>query len=176
VDPKKVAATMAKGLRLTKRSVDAAVSLPTRYELWDSELAGFGLRVEASGKKTFIVRYRVGGGRNATRRKMTIGRYGVLTPEAARIEAKRVLGGAANGSDPADKRAARRREMTVADLLKLYEMKGCVIQRGFRQGQPMKPMTKRQTLSRLSNHVGPLIGYKKISDVRQKDIEQLAPM
>ena len=91
--------------------------------------------------------------------------------EAARIEAKRILGGAANGSDPADTRAARRREMTVADLLKLYEMKGCVIQRGFRQGQPMKPMTKRQTLSRLWNHVGPLLGVKKISDVRQKDID-----
>jgi integrase len=174
VDPRKVADIMAEGLKLTKRSVDTTVIRAVRYEVWDSDLPGFGLRVEASGKKTFIVRYRVGGGRNATRRKMTIGRYGVLTPEAARIEARRVLGAAANGSDPADTRAARRREITVADLLKLYEAKGCVIQRGSRQGQPMKPMTKRQTLSRLRNHVGPLLGGKKVSDVRQKDIEQLA--
>jgi integrase len=64
--------------------------------------------------------------------------------------------------------------MTIADLLNLYEQKGCVIQRGFRQGQPMKPMTKRQTLKRLRNHVEPLIGRKKLSDVRARDIEQLA--
>src|SRR5712671_8217291 len=102
---------MAKGIRLTKRSVDAAVNRAGRYELWDSELAGFGLRVETSGKKTFIVRYRVGGGRKAIRRKMTIGRYGVFSPETARIEAKKILGATANGNDPADARGARRREM-----------------------------------------------------------------
>jgi integrase len=165
-----------KGAKLTKRVVDAAEPTDKRYEIWDSELAGFGLRIEPepSRKKTFFVRYRVGGGRKAVRRNMTIGTYGALTPEKARGEAKKILGQTANGQDPADVRNARRREMTVAELLDLYEQKGCVIQRGFRQGQPMKTMTKRQTLKRLRNHVIPLLGRKRISDVRPKDVEQLA--
>jgi integrase len=163
-----------KRAKLTKRVVDAAEPADRRYEIWDSGLAGFGLRVEQTGKKSFFVRYRVGGGRRATRRNMTIGTYGAVTPEEARGEAKKILGQAANGHDPADVRNARRREMTVAELVDLYEQKGCVIQRGFRQGQPMKPMTKRQTLKRLRNHVVPLLGRKRISDIRPKDVEQLA--
>jgi integrase len=38
----------------------------------------------------------------------------------------------------------------------------------------MKMMTKRQTLKRLRNHVVPLLGRKRISDIRPKDVEQLA--
>jgi integrase len=168
--------SVEKGVKLTKRVVDATEPPDKRYEIWDSELAGFGLRVEPkpSGKKTFFVRYRVGGGRKAVRRNMTIGSYGPLTPEKARGEAKKILGQSANGHDPADVRNARRREMTVAELVDLYEQKGCVIQRGSRQGQPMKPMTKRQTLQRLRNHVVSLIGRKRIGDLRPKDVEQLA--
>ena len=73
--------------------VDAAAVIGRRYHLWDGDLAGFGLRVEASGAKTFFVRYRAeGGGRKAPRRFMTLGRYGALTPDEARNEARRVLG------------------------------------------------------------------------------------
>ena len=69
------------GERLTKRLVDAVVMPPRRMTVWDSELPGFGLRVEPTGAKTFIVRYRAGsGGRNAPERLVTIGRYGMLTP------------------------------------------------------------------------------------------------
>jgi hypothetical protein len=37
--------------RLTKRTVDAAKPVASRYILWDVDLAGFGLRVEPSGIK-----------------------------------------------------------------------------------------------------------------------------
>ncbi|HVW57830.1 MAG TPA: Arm DNA-binding domain-containing protein, partial [Rhizobiaceae bacterium] len=69
-------------IRLTKTVVEKAVKRDARYDLWDLELAGFGVRVEKSGTKTFIVRYRVdGGGRSAPRRFLVIGRYGTLTVE-----------------------------------------------------------------------------------------------
>jgi integrase len=143
--------------------------------VWDSELAGFGLRIEASGTKTFIVRYRVaGGGRKAKRRFMTVGRLGVLTPEQARQKARKILAAVAIGDDPAGARAAKRKEMTVGELLKLYEAEGCFIQRGKRQGQPMKPATKQFTLARLTHHVLPLLGTKKVTEVRPADIERFA--
>ena len=52
--------------RLTKRAVDQATPEPKRYTLWDTELKGFGLVVQPSGVKSYIVRYRIGGGRSGT--------------------------------------------------------------------------------------------------------------
>ncbi|KAB2676669.1 tyrosine-type recombinase/integrase [Brucella tritici] len=161
------------GVALTKRVVDAAEKKDKRYYLWDSELSGFGLRVETSGAKTFIVRYRAeGGGRSAAQRFVTVGRSGPLTPEQARRQAKILLGGVAKGEDPADERRAKRREMKISGLIDLYEEEGCVIQRGKRQGQPMKPLTKQLTLARLRNHVVPLLGHKRVSEVNAGDIER----
>ena len=39
------------GVALTKRVVDAAEKKDKRYYLWDSELSGFGLRVETSAPR-----------------------------------------------------------------------------------------------------------------------------
>lgn len=161
------------GVALTKRVVDAAEIKGRRYYIWDSDLAGFGLRVETSGTKSFIIRYRAeGGGRAAAQRFVTVGRYGPLTPEQARRQAKVILGGVAKGEDPADERRAKRREMKISGLVDLYEEEGCVIQRGKRQGQPMKPLTKQLTIARLRNHVVPLLGHKRVSEVNAGDIER----
>ena len=51
---------------LTKRTVDASQPEAERYILWDSGLKGFGLRVEASGTKAFLVRYRIASDRSST--------------------------------------------------------------------------------------------------------------
>ena len=61
----------------TNRTIGAAKPAAKRYVIWDTEKKGFGVRVETSGLKSFIVRYRAnGGGRNAPRREMVLGRYG----------------------------------------------------------------------------------------------------
>ena len=59
--------TKKKGVVLTKTVVDGAETADRRYHLWDSELVGFGLRVEPTGIRTFIAKYRAsGGGKNRT--------------------------------------------------------------------------------------------------------------
>ncbi|MDB5583973.1 MAG: putative integrase [Bradyrhizobium sp.] len=162
-----------KQVRLTKRVVDASGPGENRYIVWDSELNGFGLRVEGSGAKTFVVRYRAdGGGRTAPQRFVTIGRFGNLTVEQARKQAKVVLGGVAVGEDPADERRAKRMEMKMAGLIALYEEEGCYIQRGKRQGEPMKDRTKTYTIARLRHHVVPLLGHKRVTEVGIPDIER----
>ena len=42
--------------KLTKREVDGARPGKYRYTVWDTEVRGFGVRVEPSGRKTFIAR------------------------------------------------------------------------------------------------------------------------
>lgn len=160
-------------LILTKTVVEKAATTGKRYHVWDGKLSGFGLRVEASGTKTFVIRYRAdGGGRNAPERFMTVGRFNPLTVDQARAQATKLLGAVANGHDPANALSAKRKEMSVGALVDLYEAEGCFIQRGKRIGQPMKPLTKKYTISRLRHHVVPLLGGKRITEVRPRDIEK----
>jgi hypothetical protein len=49
--------------KITQSAVNGAKPEATRYILTDVTIPGFWLVVEPSGKKTFKLRYRVGGGR-----------------------------------------------------------------------------------------------------------------
>ena len=139
-------------VKLTKSSVDAIGDTSRDEFHWDSILAGFGLRVRRGGSKTFVVQYRVGGGRSGTDRRFTIGRYGVFTVDKARAEAKRILGAVANGLDPAAVRYAKRREMTVAQLIVLYCREGT---------GHLRPTNGNIDAAQMANHVVPLLGSKR---------------
>src|SRR6266480_6892121 len=109
--------------RITKRSVDALRPTTSGAEcvLWDTEVKGFGCRVQRGGSKSYIVHYRAGTGRGAPLRKVTIGRHGApWTAETARKEARRLLGLVEGGADPAAAKIARREAPTVADLVERF--------------------------------------------------------
>jgi len=68
-----------------------------RTEYWDVGLRGFGVRVAASGRRTFTVRYVFQG----KQLRSDIGIYQVTTGYAsARTEAERIISEARNGRDP----------------------------------------------------------------------------
>ena len=151
--------------KLTKRVVEAATPRDVRYDLWDSELPGFGLRVEKSGTKSFFIRYRAnGGGRTAPRRFMVVGRYGTLTADQARQQARKLLGAAVSGDDPSADRTSKRKESTVAQLLELYTEEGTT---------NLKPLTRTYTIARLRNHVLPLLGTRKVTEITTGDVERM---
>ena len=102
--------------KLTKRVVDAADIRQKDYVLWDDELPGFGLRVFASGKRSYVIQYRTAG----RSRRYTIGLHGVWTPETARQEAKAQLGRVAQGENPAEECQLDHQAITVKELRELY--------------------------------------------------------
>jgi len=164
---------MTKTKPLTKPDIDRAKPQAKRFIIWDGSFPGFGVRIEPSGKKTFFLRYRAdGGGRTARQRTMTIGQYGILTLHEARMQARQILASVVTGADPAKDLKTARNEMRVVDLIDLYEEEGCFVQRGKRQGEPMKPKSKKYTISRLRNHVVPLLGNKRIGKINAGDIEK----
>ena len=75
---------------------------------------------------------------------------------------------------PAAARLARRRELTVLQLIELYLAEGFTVQSGHRVGQPMKLTTAQRITAVLRNHVAPLIGAKKLGDIAPPDIERMA--
>lgn len=149
--------------RLTKKVVDREAPTDKDRIVWDADLPGFGLRIRPGGSKTFIAQYRSDRGRSGATRRFTIGRYGVLTVDEARQEAKKILASVAQGNDPSSARLAKRREMTVSQLIEKFGELGT---------DHLKARNRRYMLARLRHHVVPLLGKKKISEVRASDVEQ----
>jgi hypothetical protein len=88
--------------------------------VWDAALAGFGVRVQSTGARSYVVKYRAGSGRGAPTRRLTLGKVGTLTPDEARTLAKKTLGSVAHGADPAAQRAADKRASTLAEVAEQF--------------------------------------------------------
>jgi integrase len=161
----KTGGAMAQAIKLTKRAADAARPAAARYELWDADLKGFGLRVEPSGVKTFIVRYRPGGGRMAPKRFMSIGRLGTVTPDQARQNAKKLLGAAASGKDPAADKKRQRGVLTVGVLAERFLAEHVEPKR--------KPSTAALYRHALRGYLVPVLGRRGANDVARADVARL---
>src|SRR5580698_4972982 len=109
-----------RGKAITKRHVDALKPDDREYFVWDPDLRGFGLRVQPTGQKSYVVKYRAGSGRNAPTRRVTLGAVGKLTPDEARKLGKATLGSVAHGLDPAGLKAAERRAAALKELADLF--------------------------------------------------------
>src|SRR5262245_42955772 len=126
-------------MNLTKRAVTTIAPDPLRdVYIWDDDLSGFGLRVKPSGVRSFMIQYRNPGGIS---RRVTLGKFGVLTAEQARKSAKEMLAEVTQGRDPAARRLEERKAMTVRQLCWMYRDaagEGVVLGK---RAQPKKPST-----------------------------------
>jgi hypothetical protein len=65
-------------MKLTNKKVEQLTTNTKSYIVWDTDVRGFGVRVNLNAKKTFILKYRVGFGRSAKVRKPVIGTAGIM--------------------------------------------------------------------------------------------------
>ncbi|MYG26433.1 MAG: DUF4102 domain-containing protein [Boseongicola sp. SB0677_bin_26] len=72
---------------LTRKAIAAAKPKASEYTLWDGALAHFGVRVQPSGMRSFIVQVRVDG----RMRKFTLGRFPDTGLADARKEAAALI-------------------------------------------------------------------------------------
>lgn len=84
-------------IKLTKTAVDAATPQERDYDLQDTTIPGFLVKVTPAGRKIFMVAYVA---HNGQRRKPAIGRYGEITVEQARGIAQDWLAEVRRGVDP----------------------------------------------------------------------------
>jgi integrase len=153
--------------KITKRSVDALkLGAGAEAVLWDTELKGFGVRVQRGGGKSYVLHYRAGTGRGAPLRKLTIGRHGSpWTPETARKEAKTLLGLIEDGADPATDRMARREAPTIAELAERFLAEHAEAKR--------KASTAAEYRRLLDRIILPALGKRKVADVTRADVTKL---
>ena len=155
--------------KITKRLVNTIEpSSGTSVFVFDTELAGFVLKVTPTGHRTYQLRYRMGG-RATPLKTFTLGKHGPLTPEQARRLAQAILGDVRRGIDPAAEKARKRAEdrgaLTVAALadefLAIY-------------GQTkLKKKSLVEYRRAFTSHINPRIGSQKVRDVTHGVVERL---
>lgn len=151
-------------VKLTKTTIDSAKPQSRDYFLWDSEVKGFGIKIAKGGRKSYVCKYRAGVGRGAPTRRFTIGAHGSpWTVEQARLEAKKILGRAANGEDPAKEKQEEKKQITVSELCDLYLENGVGTK---------KASTIATDRGRIERHIKPLLGRKKLRDVTRADVKR----
>ncbi len=148
--------------KLTKSVSDAAVPRTTTYEIWDTIIPGFLLKVTPAGRKTFMLAYTTA---NGQRRKPSIGRFGAITVEQARTIAQDWMAEARRGRDPSAERVAARQAPTVKELCDRY-LSDYAIPRN-------KPSTVKGNKVNIKAHILPSLGKMKVPDVTRTDIANL---
>jgi integrase len=159
-------------IALTDRTV-RALKPPSagRIDVWDEDYPGFGLRISASGRRTWILMYRIG----KTLRRFTLGQYPTLGLAEARGRARDALHDVDHGQDPARDKIAERQAETFGDLSREYIERHASKKRSGREdirllnGSPHKKRTGKKP------HI-PLVtrwGNRKLKDIKRRDVRDL---
>ncbi|MEP4900197.1 MAG: Arm DNA-binding domain-containing protein, partial [Paracoccaceae bacterium] len=90
--------------KLTATGVDKWKATDKRQEVPDSLMTGLYLIVQPSGRKSWQVRYRFG----SKHRRMTLGKFPLLSLGDARTRARETLIAAQDGRDPAGEKEAEK--------------------------------------------------------------------
>lgn len=147
--------------KLTKRLVDSLKPDAVDIVHWDDTLAGFGLRVRPSGRKSYIVKCRCRG----RQIKMTIGTHGPITVEQARIRARGIIAEAKAGRDPSSEHSRMRKSPTTKELgerfLDEYVPTHC------------RFTTAKEYRRSVELFINPEIGTRKVIDIERVDIAKL---
>lgn len=145
-------------MKLTKARIDSFTyegDGKSRDVRWDDAVTGLGLRVYPSGKKAFVLSYRMQG----QKRLLTLGQFGPLTLDKARDTALKQKGQVIDGKDPLEQRKTTASAKTVAELCRTYLVRYAVHKRS--AGEDKR---------RIEQHVLPLWGSRKVEALRRSEI------
>jgi integrase len=143
--------------KITKEAVDR---MAPGVVLWDTEVAGFGVRRQVDAR-AYLIKYRFKG----RQRLLTLGKHGRITPEEARRLAKRHLGRIAEGKDPAEEMAAAKKPAT--DLF------GPMVDRFIERHAKRETKSWERTAWIFRKYVTPVWGSRSISSIKRRDVAEL---
>lgn len=147
--------------RLTASRVKAAQPADRPYCLWCSDLPGFGCRINPSGARTYVVRYRNAGGMTRT---LTLGSAAKMAGDQARALALQAFAAVSAGADPAADRSAIRQAPTVADVFERWQ----------RDLAPrLKPASVESYARNWRLHIAPAWAARKAADIDLDAVQRL---
>ncbi len=147
-------------MKFTDSSIRSIKPKEQRFEIWETNGKGFGLRIAPTGKKSWIFLYRF----NGRPRRMTLGEYPKISlaeAHTAHAKAREIL---LKGSDPGEKKLEKKKAhqsaYTVSSLIDEY------MERWAKKNK----VTWKEDKRCLEKDVIPFIGEFKAKDIKRRDI------
>jgi integrase len=148
--------------RITRRSVEAVQPVEGKdVLLFDTEIAGFAVRVTPEGSRIYLLQYEVAG----RKRRYRIGKHGEMTAEEARERARRLKVQVSDGLDPFAEREKDRVIPDVAALGERYMAEHALVHK--------RASSAAEDRRNLDNHIVPLLGHLKASAVTAEDVARM---
>tara|TARA_R110002073_G_scaffold303806_1_gene472260 strand:+ start:649 stop:1923 length:1275 start_codon:yes stop_codon:yes gene_type:complete len=147
-------------MHLTERHVKAAMPSQKDRLIFDETCPGFAVCVYASGRRAFVLTYRIAG----RLRRFTIGGWPIWSVSAAREEAKALKRDIDRGIDPLRRRQDARDAPSIGDLIERYI------------AEHVPGLAKRNGddhTSMLRKLVKPEWGARKAAEIEPADVERL---
>ncbi len=149
-------------MRFTDTAIKKLKPELKRYEVWETNGKGFGLRVSPAGRKSWIFIYRYDG----VPRRMTLGTYPEMSLATAHETLARSRGVINKGGDPGieklHKKSANRAAFTVKDLVEEYLEKWAKVRK--------KERSWKEDQRMLYKDLVPAYGRRKAKDIKRRDI------
>lgn len=145
--------------RLTARTVTAIKANGTDFDVRDTDIRGFHVRVTKRGEKLYRFQYRRADG---SRPVITLGRVSELTPDQARKLASDHFLAVGGGADPRRARTDWIAAPSMDDLWDRYERDRLKIKN--------RPRTVAEYTRNWKSHAQPTLGRLKVSEVARRDI------
>lgn len=145
--------------KLTKRSVEALAAEGRDSVFWDSDLPGFGVRIYRTGRRVYCVQTRGLAGP----KRVTLGRHGEITADAARRQAAIVIDRIKQGGPPFP--AVPEAEPTVAALAERFLRAHVEVNCSASTGNSFGLIVR--------NHIVPELGSVAVSAVERRHVVAL---
>lgn len=168
--------------KITKKVVEALAPGERSYFEWDAgdgAVKGFGVNVHPSGKRVFVAQFRIGSGRAAKAKRVTIGAFGTWTVEQARERARDLIREGQYGVDrQAEERAkaeAAARAEAAAEKIRLDARQlrfNRLAVRFMRDHVRLKRKANTVALYRhlLAAHILPAIGRRDAREIKRTEL------
>lgn len=147
--------------RLTSRSVAAIKTNGTDFDVRDTDIRGFHVRVTKGGEMVYRFQYRRLDG---SRPVVTLGRTSELSADQARKLAAEHFRNVSGGADPRKAREAWKAAPTMDDLWIRYETERLKVKN--------RPRTQAEYVRNWKSHAQPILGDLKVAEVTRPDVRR----
>ena len=145
---------MTRKIRLSDRAVARLVAASSEYTVWDTRVAGLGVRVRPSGHRSFVLL----DNRNGSSRRRTLGPATHMTVDEARFRCLAIQAGDLDPPSDTSPVPVPLFSDFVADVWRSE----CFAR--------LKPSTRRRTNSALATQLLPAFGDKPLDRIGRKDV------
>ncbi|MDE0047860.1 MAG: hypothetical protein OXU19_18700, partial [bacterium] len=148
---------MPRRMRLSDRNVARLRAEDTEYTVWDTKVAGLGVRIRSTGHRSFIVL----DSPNGSSRRRTLGHASLLRVDDARMKCRNLQ----SGGDEAAQQVFRTASIPLfRDFVEGPWRKECLAR--------LKPSTRRGATGALNNQLLPAFGAVQLDRIQRRDVNK----